>query len=130
MTSSKAKIIYEVKVGEFTHRYSLRDITWSIYKDIAPIWTMGSDDEINARRMRDIISGSLVPNISITLDEPIIGTIIIDSSTETITLVDVKLIDEDLFCNSLVADRRTSWVCENIEPSTMINLGQSVQFYE
>lgn len=113
--SDVAKILYEVRVGDFVHRYSLQAISWSVTREMCPLFTE-DDPRIFARGKRSI-AGSLVANISITLDQPVKGTVIIYFGGETITVRDVEILNEGSSCNSLIADTMMIWVATKIESS-------------
>lgn len=113
--SDVTKIIYEVRVGEFTHRYSLQGISWAITREMCPIYTKDDDEPMMATRGKRGIAGCLVSNVSIVLEEPVIGTVIICFGDETITLRNVQILNEGDPCNCLVADTLMTWVATEIE---------------
>jgi hypothetical protein len=117
--SQVAKIFYEIQVGDFVHRYSLQGISWSITREMVSLFT--EDDPRAFARGKRSIAGSLVANISITLDQPVKGTVVIYFGKETITIRDVEVLNEGSPANCLVADVMMTWVATNIESSFLLN---------
>lgn len=113
--SDVTKIIYEVSAGEFVHKYSLQGISWSITREMVPLYT--EDNPRGFTRGKRCVAGYLIPNISIVLNQPIIGRIVIYIGDETITLDDVEILDEGSPCNRLMADTMVIWVAKEINSS-------------
>lgn len=111
-TNKVDKILFKVSAGDYLHTYSLYGIQWSVTREMAPIYT--ADDPRAYSRNRRSIAGALVPEISIRLDEPIVGYIVIHADGETVILEDVKILNEGGPCNQLVADCLMTFVAGKI----------------
>ena len=111
-TNKVDKILFKVLAGDYLHTYSLYGIQWSITREMAPIYTV--EDPRSYSRNQRPIAGALVPEISIRLDEPIVGYIVIHVGGETVILEDVKILNEGVPCNQLVADCLMTFVAGKV----------------
>jgi len=118
--TSVTNVIYEVTVGEFIHRYSLQGIGWRRMRDMVPLYT--SIDTNVLVQGRDSVAGYLLSNISIRLDQPIVGRVLVFFGDEVITIEGVEVLDEGIPCNFLLADTVMTWIAREIKSPIPLKL--------
>jgi hypothetical protein len=110
------KIIYELQIGDFVHRYSLQAISWSVTREMAPLY---APNDSFARGKRGI-AGAIIGNISITWDQPYKGKVtLFKDGTEVLILDNVEVLNEGVSSRSLVADVQMTFVATDINGSLL-----------